>query len=130
MTDPDDAVTGDEAPDADDSPAVDSPSASDRDEEDGPSSETASGPALIRSGRNFEREYRLDASEAGTFLIELGEKLQDGDELRLATDEWELPFAFGEPVELEVDFEGTGEPSLEIEVELPGRTDDTAPDVR
>ncbi|MFC5277892.1 amphi-Trp domain-containing protein [Halorubrum rubrum] len=84
----------------------------------------------MRSGRNFEREYRLDASEAGAFLVELGEKLQDGDELRLATDEWELPFAFGEPVELEIDFEGTGEPSLEIEVELPGRTDDVAPDVR
>jgi amphi-Trp domain-containing protein len=142
MTDPDDAVSEDEAlagdsPDADDSPAIDSPSASDpdpsgSDPDDGgdPSSETGSDPTLIRSGRNFEREYRLDASEAGAFLVEFGEKLQDGDELRLATDEWELPFAFGEPVELEIDFEGTGEPSLEIEVELPGRTDDTAPDVR
>jgi amphi-Trp domain-containing protein len=84
----------------------------------------------IRTGRNFEEEYRLDASEAGAFLIDLGEQLRDGDDLRLVTDEWELPFAFGEPVELEIDFEGTGEPALEVELELPGRTDETAPDVR
>ena len=84
----------------------------------------------VIAGRNFEQEYRLDASEAGDFLVALGEQLRDGDELRLETDEWELPFAFGEPVELEIDFEGVGEPELEIELELPGRTDETAPDVR
>ena len=84
---------------------------------------------LIRPGRDLEREYRLDASEAGEFLISLGEQLRDGDELTIVDDEWELPFAFGEPVELEIDFDGVGEPELDIEVELPGRTDQTAPDI-
>ncbi|GAB7010274.1 amphi-Trp domain-containing protein [Halorubrum trueperi] len=84
----------------------------------------------VISDRNFEREYRLDASEAGEFLLVLGEQLRDGDDLRIETDEWELPFAFGEPVELEIDFEGVGEPELEIEVALPGRTDRTTPNVR
>jgi amphi-Trp domain-containing protein len=84
---------------------------------------------IIRTGRDFEQEYRLDASEAGEFLIELGEQLRDDDELTIVTDEWELPFAFGEPVELEIDFEGVGEPEVEIEVEIPGRTDQKAPDV-
>ena len=84
---------------------------------------------LIRPGRDFEQEYRLSAAEAGEFLVKLGEQLQSGDELTLRTDEWELPFPFGEPVELEVDYEGVGEPELEIEVEIPGRTDDHAPDV-
>jgi len=83
----------------------------------------------IRSGREFEQEYRLDASEAGSFLIDLGEQLRDGDELTISTDEWELPFAFGEPVEMEIDYDGVGDPELEIEIELPGRTDETAPDV-
>ncbi|MFB6083568.1 MAG: amphi-Trp domain-containing protein [Halorientalis sp.] len=83
----------------------------------------------IRTGRDFEQEYRLDADEAGRFLIALGEQLRDGDELTITTDEWELPFAFGEPVGLEVDFEGVDEPELEIELELPGRTDERAPDV-
>jgi len=84
---------------------------------------------VIRTGRDFEQEYRLDASEAGEFLIELGEQLRDDDELTITADEWELPFAFGEPVELEVDFEGVGEPELEVELALPGRTDEKAPDV-
>ena len=84
----------------------------------------------IRTGRDFEQEFRLDAIEAGTFLIALGEQLRDEDELTIETDEWELPFAFGEPVELEIDFEGVGEPTLEIELELPGRTDEKAPEVR
>ncbi|SFR32367.1 amphi-Trp domain-containing protein [Halogeometricum limi] len=84
---------------------------------------------VIRSGRDFEQEFRLDAAEAGDFLVALGEQLRDGDDLTLSTDEWELPFAFGEPVELEVDFEGVGEPELEIEVEIPGRTDEKAPNV-
>jgi len=83
----------------------------------------------IRSGREFEQEYRLSASEAGAFLIELGEQLQDGDELTISTDEWELPFAFGDPVEMELDYDGVGDPELEIELELPGRTDEKAPDV-
>ncbi|MHC3437189.1 amphi-Trp domain-containing protein [Natrialbaceae archaeon A-gly3] len=86
--------------------------------------------ATIRTGRDFEQEYRLDASEAGSFLIDLGEQLRDEDELTIETDEWELPFAFGEPVSLEIDFEGLGEPTLEIELELPGRTDEKAPEVR
>ena len=84
---------------------------------------------LIRQGREFEREYRLDASEVGAFLIDLGEQLRDGDELTIVDDEWELPFAFGEPVELEIDYDGVGEPELEIEIELPGRTDERAPSV-
>ena len=84
---------------------------------------------VIRQGRNFEQEYRLDASEVGDFLVSLGEQLRDGEELTIVDDEWELPFAFGEPVELEIDYEGMDEPELEIEIEIPGRTDATAPHV-
>ena len=83
----------------------------------------------ITAGREFEEEYRLDASEAGQFLVTLGEQLRDEDDLTLVGEEWELPFAFGEPVELEIDFEGVGEPELEIELELPGRSHETAPDI-
>lgn len=88
-------------------------------------------PTTIGAGRNFEEEYRLDAAEAGAFLVAVGERLRDGDTLTLeAPDgEWRLPFAFGEPVALEVDYDGVGEPELELEVELPGRTDERAPDV-
>lgn len=83
----------------------------------------------IRSGRDYEEEYRLAAAEAGRFLVEIGEQLQSGDELTIVDEEWELPFAFGEPVEMEIDYEGVGEPELEIELELPGRSDERAPNV-
>jgi amphi-Trp domain-containing protein len=83
----------------------------------------------LRQGREYEETFRLDAAEAGKFLVDVGEQLQETDELTLTTDEWELPFAFGEPVELEVEFEGVDDPELEIELELPGRTDERAPSV-
>jgi len=37
---------------------------------------------VIRTGREFEREYRLSSERAGAFLVEIGEKLQDGDEIK------------------------------------------------
>ncbi len=83
----------------------------------------------LRQGREYEETFRLDAAEAGEFLVDVGEQLQETDELTLTTDEWELPFAFGEPVELEIEFEGVDDPELEIELELPGRTDERAPSV-
>lgn len=85
--------------------------------------------STIRAGRDFEQEYRLDASEAGQFLVDVGEQLREGSDLTIVADEWELPFAFGSPVELEIDFEGVDDPELEIELTLPGRTDEQAPDV-
>ena len=117
----------DEEPtDADDAQPEADDELTDADEETADANDTVT---TISAGRNFEQEYRLDAEEVGTFLIELGEQLRDGDELTLSDDEWELPFAFGEPIELEIDYDGVGEPELEIELELPGRTDERAPDV-
>lgn len=77
----------------------------------------------------FEEEYYISASDAGEFLIELGEQFTEKDEIKLTGDEWELPFAFGEPVKLDIEFEGDGEPELEIEVELSGRVEDETPDL-
>ena len=96
-------------------------------EEDGTAAETER--TVIRQGRDFEQEYRLSAEETGKFLIAIGEQLRDGDELTIVDEEWELPFAFGEPAEVSLDYEGVGEPELEIEIELPGKTDETAPTV-
>lgn len=94
-----------------------------------PSTEGDDDRTTIRTGREFEQTYRLSANDAGEFLIELGEQLCNSDELTIADDGWELPFAFGEPVTIELDFDGVGDPELEFEVELPGRPDETAPDV-
>lgn len=77
----------------------------------------------------FEEEYYVSAENAGDFLIELGEQFQSDDEITITGEGWELPFAFGEPVKLDVEFEGDGEPELEIEVELSGRLEDETPDL-
>lgn len=68
------------------------------------------------------------AEDAGEFPVESGEQLADGEEIALAGGTWELPFPFGEPVNLGVEFEG-GEPELEIEVELTGQRNDETPDL-
>lgn len=77
----------------------------------------------------FEEEYYLSAEDAGAFLQELGDQLASDDELTITGDDWELPFAFGEPVNLDIEFEGEGDQELEIEVELAGRRDDERPDL-
>ncbi|MFC7130773.1 amphi-Trp domain-containing protein [Haloferax chudinovii] len=77
----------------------------------------------------FEQEFYLSKEQAGEFLIQLGEQLRDGTELTLSTEDWELPFRFDEPVEVEVEFLGHGDRELEIELELRGAHDDPAPDV-
>jgi len=72
----------------------------------------------------FEEEYYISAADVGAFLTELGEQFEEHDEITLTGDDWELPFAFGEPVKLDIEFEGDGEPELETEVELSGSIED------
>lgn len=86
------------------------------------------GPMVITDG-TFEQEFHLDRAQAGEFLIRVGEQLQQGTDITLTTDEWELPFEFREPVELEVEFLGYGDRELEIELELNGPRDDSSIDV-
>lgn len=88
-------------------------------------------PTVVRPGRDFEREYELPAAEVGAFLVAVGNRLREGGGLVIddPDGEWTLPFEFGDPVELEIEFEGVDRPELEIEVELPARTDENAPDV-
>lgn len=86
------------------------------------------GPNLITDGV-FEQEFYVSKEQAGDFLIELGEQLKTGTEITLSSDDWELPFAFDEPVELEIEFLGYGDQELEIELELRGARDESAPRV-
>lgn len=85
-------------------------------------------PDVISDGV-FEQEFYLDADQAGEFLIELGEQLQTGNQITISSEGWELPFAFEEPVELEIEFLGYGDRELEIELELRGASDEPAPRV-
>ncbi|MFB6113119.1 MAG: amphi-Trp domain-containing protein [Halodesulfurarchaeum sp.] len=76
----------------------------------------------------FEEEYYVSAEDAGAFLRELGEQFADDDEVTIQGDGWEIPFAFGEPVTLEIEYEGDETPKLEVEIEVSGAIEDEAPD--
>jgi amphi-Trp domain-containing protein len=66
----------------------------------------------------FEREVRLSAADTATFLRQLADQLDAGNELTVSSEEWEIPFRFGEPIEVEVEFIGERKRELEIELEF------------
>ena len=88
-----------------------------------------SGTSNVLSEEFFEEELYLSKDQAGKFLIELGEQLKEGNEITLSREDWELPFTFDEPVELEIEFSGNTESELEIELELQGAQDDPTPNI-
>ena len=77
-------------------------------------------PSGTDAADDFEREYEVSASEAGAFLMDLAELLQAGRDVALDGDDWDLTFAYREPVELEIEYVGGDDPELEIELELSG----------
>ncbi|WP_254538198.1 amphi-Trp domain-containing protein [Halomarina litorea] len=68
----------------------------------------------------FEREVHLSRTDTAAFLRELADQLDAGTELTVASDEWEVPFSFREPIEVEVEFVSHEEGELEIELEFTG----------
>jgi amphi-Trp domain-containing protein len=74
----------------------------------------------------FEREVRLSAADTATFLRQLADQLESGNELSVSSDSWEIPFRFGEPIEVEVEFIGERTRELEIELEFEWDDDDSS----
>lgn len=72
----------------------------------------------------FEREVRLSRAATATFLRELADQVEAGNELTVSSDDWEIPFTFGEPIEVEVEFIGERKRELEIELEFEWDEDD------
>lgn len=66
----------------------------------------------------FEREVQLSRDETSAFLRDLADQIDRESQLTVSTDEWEIPFEFAEPIEVEVEFTGGHQNELEIEVEF------------
>lgn len=66
----------------------------------------------------FEREVRLSRAETAAFLHDLADQIGAESRLTISTDEWEIPFDYREPIEVEVEFTSGNEKELEIEVEF------------
>lgn len=66
------------------------------------------------TGRH-EEDFYLSGEQLASFLRELASQVEDSNDLQLSTDEWELPFHFVDPVEVEVEL---SHDELEIEIEF------------
>lgn len=87
------------------------------------------GPRKITDGY-FEREVRLSREATATFLRDLADQIEAEPQLTVSTEEWEIPFEFDEPIEVEVEFVGEKHGQLELELEFEHSPADDQIDVR
>ncbi len=66
----------------------------------------------------FEREVYLSRAETAAFLRDLADSIDDGTSLTISSADWEIPFEYGEPIEVEVEFAERRTRELEIELEF------------
>jgi|GEM_PF-1396743 len=64
---------------------------------------------------HFSQEFYIDRKDLAEFLRDLADDLEADGEMKLTTDEWELPFTSKKSVELEIELE---DDELEIEMEF------------
>lgn len=81
--------------------------------------EESDGRTVVTEGY-FEREVHLSREATATFLRELADQIDEGTHLTVSSKEWEVPFEYREPVEVEVEFVSQREGELEIELEFNG----------
>jgi amphi-Trp domain-containing protein len=77
------------------------------------SEKTQEGKKVIQG--EFSQEFYMNKGQVATFLRKLADEIEQGNELKISTDEWELPFQFRDEVEVEIDAEHD---ELEIELEF------------
>ena len=66
----------------------------------------------------FGREVYLGRAETARFLRELADQIEAGTDLTVSSDDWEIPFSYREPIEVEVEFTSHHGKELEIELEF------------
>lgn len=74
----------------------------------------------------YEKDFYLNRNELADFLRHLAQQLEEEEEIVISTNEWEIPFAYREPIEVEIEFEGEAgeEKELEIEIEFKSARED------
>lgn len=77
----------------------------------------------------FEREIYLSGGETATFLHDLADAIGNDTHLTVSGEDWEIPFDYREPIEVEIEFSKQREGELEIEVEFTETTEGGGLDV-
>lgn len=78
----------------------------------------------------FEREVYLSRTETAAFLRDLADQLEEGTSFTITAQEWEIPFEYRDPIEVEVEFTDQRERELEIELEFAEASDGSDLSVR
>ncbi|ELZ09643.1 amphi-Trp domain-containing protein [Natrinema thermotolerans] len=66
----------------------------------------------------FEQEVYLSSEETAAFLHELAEQLEAGSSFTISASEWEIPFEYDDPIEVEIEFGDQRDRELEVELEF------------
>ncbi|PTD94144.1 amphi-Trp domain-containing protein [archaeon SCG-AAA382B04] len=66
---------------------------------------------------SFQQEIYMEREDLANFLEELAKELKQGNEIKIITDEWELPFAIRDQAEVEIELEH-GELEIKLELEF------------
>lgn len=82
----------------------------------------------VSRGESFEAEVSVGREAAAAYLHDLADQIEEGSDLSMAGDDWEIPFTYTEPVEIEYEVEpadeGADEPlEVELEIEFKGSQD-------
>ncbi|MFB6088838.1 MAG: amphi-Trp domain-containing protein [Candidatus Aenigmatarchaeota archaeon] len=64
---------------------------------------------------NFSQEFYMERKEVSDLLRNLANEIEEGNKLKISTEEWELPFKFRDQIEVEIDVDHD---ELEIELEF------------
>ncbi len=64
----------------------------------------------------FEREVFRSGPETARFLRALADAVEEGPRVTVSGTDWEIPFEYAEPIEVEIEFTSRRERELEIEI--------------
>lgn len=78
----------------------------------------------------FEREVYLSREETAAFLRDLADQIESDTTVTIATEEWEIPFEYEGPIEVEVEFSSQRFKELEIELEFAQPSDTGGLEIR
>lgn len=77
----------------------------------------------------FEREVYLSREETAEFLRNLADQIESETQITVSSEEWEIPFEYDSPIEVEVEFAERRQKELEIELEFTEPSDTGGIDV-
>lgn len=87
----------------------------------------------VVTGGEFEGEFQLSREATVSFLRDLADQLEAGRTVTVGNENWEIPFEYGEPIEVEIEHEEAEDEEpreLEIEIELAWASDGDGLEVR